>query len=93
MVILCSGRSHLCRVGQYDDAVVACADANLVFSANHSVGIDAAELTFLYGKLLVAVVEHAAEVGHDNFLTGTNVRRSADNLLQFAAPEVYRGDV
>ena len=80
VVIFCCWCSNLCVCRKNDDTVVACANANLVLCAYHTVALNTAKLRLLYDKFLVAVVELATEVGNDNLLSGCHVRSTADNL-------------
>ena len=93
VVIVGCGLSHGGVVGEHNDAVVAGAHANLVFGADHAEALDAAQFRFLDDKLLVAVIEHAAQVGHDNLLSCCHVGCSTNDLLRFALAEVYCCDV
>ena len=80
VVVLRCGDAHGCIGGQFDDAVVAGADAYLVFRAQHAEGLDAADLGFLDGERVVAAVEDRAERGHDDVQSLAAVGCAADDL-------------
>ena len=82
MIIFCSRLAHGGVFRQHDDAGMVGTHAYLVFSAYHSVGVYAAQARLLDGEFLVAVVEHAAQVGHDDLLPGRYVGRAAHYLLR-----------
>ena len=80
-VIVFSGRStHLSVLGQHDDTGMVGADANLVLCANHAAALHATQFRLLDNKFLVAVVEHAAQVGNNHLLSRSHVGRATDNL-------------
>ena len=88
VIVLSSRLTHRCILWEHDDTVVRCTHANLILSTDHTQALYTAELALLDGKTLVAVVEHAAQVGNDYLLTGSYVRRTADNLLWLALAQV-----
>ena len=89
LVVFRRRSAHHSIVGQHDDALVRSADANLVLGTNHAVRLVSAQLRPLDLKLLVAVVEHAAHVGHDDLLSGLHVRRSAHDLLRLVLAQIH----
>ena len=93
VVIFGGGLAHRSVLGQHDDAVVARAYTYLVFGTYHAEALYAAQFRLLDDKLLVAVVEHAAQVSHDDFLSGSHVGGATHNLLRLTFAEVYGGDV
>ena len=93
MVILGGRHAHDSVVGQHDDAGMVGADTYLILGAYHAEALHAAQLRFLDGEFLVAVIEHAAQVGHNHLLSGGHIGCSADNLLGLALAEVNRRDV
>ena len=88
VIVLGSRLTNRCILREHDDTVVRCTHANLILSTDHTQALYTAELALLDGKTLVAVVEHAAQVGNDYLLTGSYVRRTADNLLWLALAQV-----
>ena len=93
VIILCGRHTHGSIFGQNDDAVVARADAYLVLSTYHSARFHTAQLRLLDVELLVAVVQSAAQVGHDDLLSGCHIGRAANYLAWFLAAKVHRGHV
>ena len=80
-VVIFSGWStHDSILWQNDDTSMRGAHTNLILCTNHSTGVYTAQLGLLDDKLLVAIIEHAAQVGHNDFLTSSNVGRSTDYL-------------
>ncbi len=88
VIVLSSRLTHRCILREHDDTIVRSTHANLILSTDHAQALYTAELALLDGKTLVAVVEHTAQVGNDNLLTGSHVRRTADNLLWLALAQV-----
>ena len=88
VIIFGCGLAYGCVLGQYDDAVVACANAYFVLGANHAKALNAAQLRLFDNEFLVAVVEHAAQVGNDNLLSGSHVGRTANNLLRLCFAKI-----
>ena len=88
MVVFGSRCSDNSVVGQYDDATMVVAHANLVLSTDHTEGVDAAKAAFLDGEFLVTVIQHTAEVGHDHLLSGSHIGRTAYDLLWFTFAKV-----
>ena len=84
VIILSGGRTYDCILGQNDDAVVTGANTNLVLGTNHTVGFDAAQFRLLDDELLIAVVEHTAQIGYDDLLACSHVGSTTDNLRGFA---------
>ena len=72
---------------------MAGAHTDFVFSANHAVRLDAAQFALLDNKLLVAIVEFAAQLSHNHLLAGSHVGCAADNLLHHAITFIHRGHV
>ena len=92
-VVFGCGRAYDSVGGQHDDAIVAGADAYLVLSTDHAVGLDATQLALLDDELLVAVVELGAEGGHDDLLAGSHIGRAADNLLNLGGTDIHGADM
>ena len=88
VIIFGCGLAYRCVFGQYYDAVVACANAYFVLGANHAKALNAAQLRLFDNEFLVAVVEHAAQVGNDNLLSGSHVGRTANNLLRLCFAKI-----
>ena len=88
VIVLGSRLTHWSILREHDDTIVSSAHANLILSTDHTQALYTAELALLDGKTLVAVVEHAAQVGNDYLLTGSYVRRTADNLLWLTLAQV-----
>ena len=84
-----SRSSYHSRFGQHDDAIVAGTHTNLVFSTNHAVRLDASQFALLDDKLLVAVVEFAAQLSHNHFLTSSDIGGTADNLLHHTVAFIH----
>ena len=90
MVVLCGRSTHDSILRQYDDTVMRRTDAYLVLSANHTKRLNATELRLLNDELLVAIVEHTAQVGYYYFQTCCHIGGTTDNLLGFTLAKVYR---
>ena len=88
VIVLGSRLTYRCILREHDDTVVRCTHANFILSTDHTQALYTAELALLDGKTLVAIVEHAAQVGNDYLLTGSYVRRTADNLLWLTLAQV-----
>ncbi len=80
MIIFCGCNTQRCVFWQHDDTGMVGSDANLVFSADHTVRWYAAKLGLLDGERLVTVIKHSAERSYDDFLSGSYVRSTADDL-------------
>ena len=93
MVVLGGRLAYGSVLGQHDDTLVAGADADFVFSTNHAARLHAAQLRLLDYKLLVAIVEHAAQVGNYHFLSGGHVGCTAYNLARLALAHIDGGHV
>ena len=78
---------------QYDDAVVAGANTDFVFSTNHTETFNTAQLRLFDGKFLISVIERCAECGHNHLLSGSHIMCSANNLYGGFPSEVNRADV
>ena len=88
-VIILGGRhTYHSVVRQYDDTVVRRTNTNLVLSTNHAARLHAAQFRLLDDELVVAVVEHTAQVGHNHFLTSCHVGGAAHNLARFALAQI-----
>ena len=90
VVVLCSRCAHYSILGQYDNTVVTGTYANLVLGTDHTVALYAAQLALLNHKLLIAIVKHAAQIGHNHLLTSGYVRRTAHNLRWLTLAQVNR---
>ena len=88
VIVLGSRLTNRCILREHDDTVVRSTHTDFILSADHTQTLYTAEFALLDGKTLVAVVEHAAQVGNDYLLTGSHVRRTADNLLWLALAQV-----
>ena len=88
VIVLGSRLTNRCILWEHDDTVVRSTHTDFILSADHTQALYTAQLALLDGKTLVAVVEHAAQVGNDYLLTGSHVRRTADNLLWLALAQV-----
>ena len=84
VVVFCCGGTDNGILRQHDDASMVVANAYLVLGTNHAQRLYAAQLRLLDDKLLVAIVEHTAQVGHDNLLACCHVGSTTDNLLGLA---------
>ena len=78
----------LCQINKSVILVVACANAYFVLGANHAKALNAAQLRLFDNEFLVAVVEHAAQVGNDNLLSGSHVGRTANYLLRLCFAKI-----
>ena len=92
-VIFGGGLPHGSVIGQYDNAGVVGANANLVLGAYHAQAFYAAQFAFLDGETLVSVIEHATEIGHDDFLASGHVGRAAYYLLWLTLAKVHHGNM
>ena len=93
-MIVFGGRcSYDSVVRQDDDAIVAGADTDFVFRANHAKAVYSTQFAFLYRETFVAVIQHAAQVGHNHLLSGGDIRSPADDLLRFSTAQVNRRHV
>ena len=93
MVVFCCRLPYWSVGREHYDAGVVGAYAYLVLGTNHAVAVYSTELRLLYHELLVAIVEHASEVGHDDFLTCRHIGSAAYYLLGLAFAEVNGGDM
>ena len=92
-VVLSGRRTHHSILWQHDDAVMTRAHTNLILGTDHAVRLDATQLALLDDKLLVAVIQLAAQLSHNHLLTGSHVRCAADNLLHHAVALIHRRHV
>ena len=91
-VVVFSGRlPHLGVLRQHNDSGMVGANTYLVLCAYHSAAFHATQFRLLYNKLLVAVVEHAAQVGNNHLLSGSHVGGAAYNLRWSFTSEVNSG--
>ena len=88
VIIFCCRHAHRCVFRQHDDAGMVTSHAYFILGTDHSTRLHTAELRFLDDKFLVAVIEHAAQVCHDNLLSGSHIGRTTDNLRRSLATEV-----
>ena len=88
LVILASGHTYRRVSRKDDDACVVGTYAYLVFCANHTERVLAPELAFLDRETLVAVIEHGADSGYDDFLSSRYVRRTTNNRKGFALADI-----
>ena len=93
VVILSSRRTYHSVLRQHDDTSVTGADTYLVLGTNHAQRLHTTQLGLLDDKLLVAVVEHTAQVSHYDLLACCHVRCSTDYLLRLTLAQVYCCDV
>ena len=63
---------------------MACANADFIFCANHTVRFHTTKLALLDDKLLVSIIEFCAESGNNHFLTSCNVWCSTHDLLHMS---------
>ena len=88
-IVFSSRSAHHCILWQHDDAVMTGAHTNLVFRTNHAVRLNATQLALLDDKLLVTVIQFAAQLSHNHLLTSSHVRCTADNLLHHAITFIH----
>ena len=88
MIILGGRLSDRCILRQYDNAVMACADTDFILSTDHTEALHTTQLALLDGEFLVVVIEHAAQISHNDFLSCSHIRCATHNLLRFALSEV-----
>ena len=88
MIILGGRLSDRCILRQYDDAVMARTDADFILGTDHTEALHTTQLALLDGEFLVAVIEHAAQISHNDFLSCSHIRCTTHNLLRFALAEV-----
>ena len=93
VIVFSSRCAHLCVVGQYDDAGVVVTDTDFVFGTDHAARLHASEFRFLDDELFVAVVEHATQIGHDDFLSSGHVGSAANYLRWRFAAQVDGSDM
>ena len=93
VIILCCWLTYGSILWQHDDAVVRGSYSYLVLGTDHAETLHAAKLAALDGETLVAVVEHAAQVGYDDFLSCCHVGGTAYNLLGLALAQIYSSDM
>ena len=75
------------------NAVVGCAQANLVLGTNHSLGGLTAQLGFLDGERLVALIKGGADGGHHHLLASGHVGGAAHDVERLLPAHVHRGHV
>ena len=88
MIVLGCRCSHHGIFRQHDDSCMRSADADFVLSTNHAQALITAQLGALDLEFLVAIVEHTAQIGHNDLLAGGHVRRTTDNLLRLSLAKV-----
>ena len=88
MIVFSSRLTNGSVFGQHDNAIMTCAHANLVLGTNHAKALNATQFRLLDYKFLVAIIEHAAQVGNYNLLTCSHIRCTANNLLRFCLAKV-----
>ena len=93
VIVFSSRCAHLCVVGQYDDAGVVVTDTDFVFGTDHAARLHASEFRLLDDELFVAVVEHATQVGHDDFLSSGHVGSAANYLRWRFAAQIDGSDM
>ena len=64
---------------------MVCTYTNLILCANHTERVLAAQFAFLDSETLVAVIQHGTNRCHNDLLTGSHIRRTADNRQHFVA--------
>ena len=84
MIVLSGRRTYHSVLRQYDDTRVIVADTDLVLCTDHTVTLHAAQLRLLDDKLIVAIIEHTAEICHDHLLTSSHVGRTTHYLRGLA---------
>ena len=80
MIVFCSRRTYDSVLRQYDDALVGRTDADLILSTDHTIALHATQLGLLDDELLITIIKHTAEIGHNHLLTSRHVRGTTDNL-------------
>ena len=93
MEILRCRRTHHGLLGENHDTGVIGAHANLILGADHAKAFYATELRFLDDKFLVAIIEHAAQVGHNDLLASSHIGCATHDLLGLALAKVYGCDM
>ena len=88
VIVLGSRLTNRCILREHDDTVVRSTHTDFILSTDHTQTLYTTELALLDGKTLVAVIEHAAQVGNDYLLTGSYIRCTADNLLWLTLAQV-----
>ena len=88
IIIFCSRLTNGGVFRQHDNTVMACSHADFILRAYHSVRLNATQLRFLYNKFLIAIVEYASQIGHNNFLAGCHIRRATHDLRRSFASQV-----
>ena len=83
MIVFSSRGANDCIFRQHDDTVVRSTHTYLVLCTDHTVRFHATQFRLLDHELLIAIIEHAAEVSHNHFLTSCHVRRTTHNLRGF----------
>ena len=71
-----------------DDTGMVSTYADLIFCADHTKRVLAAQLTFLDRKRLIAVIEDGTDGSHYHFLARCYVRRTAHDRQRFALTDV-----
>ena len=82
MEILFCGQTHRCIFQQHHDSVMRRADTNLILCANHSQRFLTANLAAFDGEVLIAGIEYCADRSHNHFLSGSHIRRTANDLYR-----------
>ena len=80
MIVLSGRRAYHGILREDDDAGMVIADTDLILCTDHTVRLDATQLGLLDDKLLVAIIEHTTQVGHDHLLTRSHIGGATDNL-------------
>ena len=80
MIVFSSRSTHNSILGQYDDTRMTRSHADFILGTDHTVALHATQLTLLDHELLVAIIEHAAQISHDHLLSCGHVRRATNNL-------------
>ena len=66
------------------------ADTDFVLSTNHAQRLYTTQLRLLNHELLVAVIEHTAQIGHNHLLASSHIRCTTHNLLRLTFAQVNR---
>ena len=93
VIIFCSRSAHHRIVGQHNDAVVRRAHTNFVFGTNHAHRLHAAQFALLDSETFIAIIEHAAQIGHNHLLPGGHIGSAANNLARHIASQINLRDV
>ena len=68
-------------------------DTDLHFTTEHTEALNATDLTLLNGEGLIARSEYSADGSDDDRLTGSHIRRTADDLQRSLCTYIYCRDV